>query len=260
MPRMSRTAPTHSAPIIPGFHIRSSRFVSLALACFAAGCAERGDDTLVFPNGSAASDASAEPAPAPAVQPTTTIPTTTIPASIQSEIREHVTLYEGGSPPNIEGCYLISPEQLSYSNIASDNIGWSPSPTTLCFQRKLGNYLYSYREVEGTKRDSSDSVHVIGSGNTFTAYLTTTGISSDIATKMAVVIAGIKTDAGIRSISYTFTMLSKGADPNERLVKVGAIRSFIDGDGLAATTAAIAGRAAAPRSGDALGTPTSVDR
>ena len=185
-------------------------------------CSGEGSDTIVLSTTSPSS-------------PNAVIPDAVIPSYIQSELKEHSTINEGSNPPNIAGCYLISPMKLMYSNIHSDSIGKVYTPMTVCFTKKNGTNLYSYTETEGNQSGASDSVHVIGKGSDFTAYFTTTGISSGVANKEAIIISGTKNSDGIRNLEYSFTMLSKDPDLSGKLVDVGAIRSFFDGDRLSSS-------------------------
>lgn len=234
-------------------HIPGNIKVVFAVGCLAASpcllsCAGEGDTTIVLPeNELEVSSVTTRTSPTGST-PGTSIPTSVIPKTIQTEIKAHSKIYEGSSPPNIQGCYLIDPMKMTYSNIPGDSIGLTFIPMTICFYASSRTNIYLYTEFEGDSHGSSDSVHVIGSGNNFTAYFTASGYSSAIYNTHAVVISGTKITAGIRDISYTFTMLSKDSDPTPLLVDVGAIRTAGDSDRLAENTNQSAGRRATPTS------------
>lgn len=230
---------------IPDNRLRIIKFACMIAMLSLASCAGNGDTTIVLPeNEPEISSITANPNPSGST-PGASIPTYVIPKSIQTEIKAHSKIYEGSTPPDIQGCYLISPMKMTYSNIPSDSVGTTFTPMTICFFASSRTNIYSYTEIEGTSSGSSDSVHVIGSGNNFTAYFTASGYSSDIYNTHAVIISGTKVSTGIRDISYTFTMVSKGADPTPLLVPVGSIRTAGDSDRLAENASQASARSTA---------------
>ena len=75
-----------------------------------------------------------------------------------------------------------------------------------------------------------------GSGNNFTVYLGLEGITTGIRVRMATVISGSVSTAGIRNLKYAFVMIEKGSDPNNQLMREGVFRIFCDRDGLSVPT------------------------
>lgn len=158
-----------------------------------------------------------------------------IPDSLQRKLKEHVTIYEGNYPADISGCFLQSPATLSYSNRAKDSsrIGSRYTDLLLCFERKAGSSLYSYKGTEyrndtAIGSESSDSVYLIGSGRNFTAYFVGSGTYGGTSWyREANVIAGVLKDSGVANLTNTFLMIDRG---DTSLVEAGTIRSFDDSD------------------------------
>lgn len=171
-----------------------------------------------------------------------------IPDSLQTRLKQHIAIYEGDDPPDIEGCYTQSHSVLTYSSRTGDSskIGKRYDDMTMCFERKADGSTYTFKgkeykndTVDGTH--SSDSIHVIGSGNRFTAYFVDTGsYSRSCWYKEATVITGVKRDSGIADLTYTFLMLDRG---DTSLVEIGTIRSFDDSDKFSPKAAKSAARA-----------------
>jgi hypothetical protein len=180
-------------------------------------CTSDGTDTIIVPS-----------------MPSATISTAAIPDSIQEKMENYIPIYEGTTPPNIEGSYVISPVKLVYA-AADDN---PPSAFTDLYIRFSNQNTATnravYDEKQGTAMAHSDSVLIIGSGNQFSAYFVSTGTSYGIYVKTTTVISGTVTASGISGLRYAFVMADKGADPKDSVVAVGTFRVFKDNDGLAA--------------------------
>jgi hypothetical protein len=154
-----------------------------------------------------------------------------VPVEYRLEMEQYMPLYNGETPPNIEGVYLVSPTQLVYST-DPDHTPDSFSNFTIEFsnQSRSKNIL-EYREIQVTSPASSDEVYIVGTDDNFTAYFTASGTSNGIKVKMATVISGIKSSSGVKNFYYAFVMLEKGKDTDNTLMNEGDFRIFKDGDG-----------------------------
>lgn len=188
--------------------------LSLAVPVFA-GCLKSEDTTIALPEiGTAAN---------------------VIPEEIRDGFELRMDIYEGTTPPDLTGDFLISPVKLSY---ASDGYVFqnSISDSYMSFYNKKGN-TYEYRRKEGNSEGYSPMVTVIGSGNNFTAYFTeeTHRDDGETWTRQATLLSGTLTANGIKDVEYAFIML-KTNDPNDIIMEENEYRIFYDGDGLAVRT------------------------
>lgn len=158
-----------------------------------------------------------------------------IPVEYRLLLEQAMPIYNGNTPPFIEGTYLVSKHELVNSSLAADSPGDIYVDKTIQFsnQDNQKNILsYSGKELD-ISFESSDSVYIIGAGNDFTIYFISIGESKGIYNKKASIISGTITDSGIQNYYFAFVMLEKGPDPEGKLVEEGTYRIFKDSDGLA---------------------------
>ncbi len=161
------------------------------------------------------------------------VPSDIIPDKIRVEFENTMQVHSGTTPPDISGEYLADNTTLIGSNLSYDEIGKRYSDIYVAFIKGTNGKL-SYRERQNSSEGGSDNVvvEVVGSGNNFTAYFTTTSVSNGISNKQSTIISGTKTKDGIRNFQYAFVMLEKGSDPGDyTLVPVDTYRVFNDADG-----------------------------
>ena len=177
----------------------------------------------------------------PAVPPSDPTPTVderinqVIPDDLREKVEEYITIYDGVNPPNVEGVYRLDPEVLVKSTLSGDYAG------------KVFTSQYHRYYNQDMKKNTIDMLYVTdgenewmkGSGaficgydDKFTIYFNSYGQNGSVTFKMAIVVSGSKTDAGIADLSWAFVMVEKGEDPYGDVVPVGTIRSFKDSDGL----------------------------
>lgn len=160
-----------------------------------------------------------------------------IPEALLTDIEKYMPIYEGTTPPNIEGVYLINPTTLVYTSDGQFKQGDSFNDKIIKFSNQNGaTNIVAYDSRESSSADSSELVSVNGTNDNFTAYFIAIGTTAGISTKTSTVISGTMTTSGIQDIKYAFIMLDKGADPDKKLMDVNAYRIFKDGDDLAANT------------------------
>lgn len=161
--------------------------------------------------------------------------TDVIPLEIRQEFDTHMDIYEGTTPPDISGTYLMAPNKLYYAS-DSDKAPSSFADSYFAFFNKQGN-TYEYKSKQSSSTGHSPLVTVIGSGDTFTAYFTERSQKDDGVTwsVMATLLSGRVTTRGIEDIKYAFIMLDVN-DPYDQIMEVNEYRVFYDGDGVAAST------------------------
>ncbi len=164
-----------------------------------------------------------------------------IPEDILDKMDDHMPIYEGITPPNVEGQFLISPLVITYDGTNQYSIGHVF--TDLYFQfmnQDMENNTLDYKEKAGNSSSTGTGAFISGEGDKFSVFFNTDGVNvysdSSVNYKQALVISGIMTPEGIKDIYYAFVMLSKGSDPYHHVIDVGGFRVFKDSDGLSVST------------------------
>lgn len=158
---------------------------------------------------------------------------------VKDSLKRWMPIYEGDTPPNIEGCYFVDPFETVYCQ-DQGNGGYNPGDIVNSIYTRFLNQSTSKNTVDfsrisanGNSTSEGKGAFIRGSGNNFTAFFDTEGATSGITTKTALVISGTKTAEGIKDFYYAFVMVEKGDDPNHQLMNEGVFRVFRDKDFLA---------------------------
>ncbi len=164
-----------------------------------------------------------------------------IPIEMQEKIKAYMPIYQGTIPPNIEGVYLVNPMNLVYSTIEDDyplnKTIFIDAVIKFSSQNDVTHLLSFSMNTPGNLQEStSTEVSVSGTNNDFTTYFIDNGTIDGICFKSATVISGTKTALGIQDFIYSFVLLEKGADPENKVIAVGDFRVFKDGNNLASDT------------------------
>lgn len=162
-----------------------------------------------------------------------------VPEDIQEKLSEHMPIYSGVNPPNVEGTYYMDPFEVVY---CEDN-NWDPGTIVQSYYCRFMNQNYIDNTIDfedinefGNGSDIGTGAFISGSGNNFTAFFNTIGETYGIATRHALMISGTKTSDGIKDLYYAFVMVEKGDDTNHPLMAEGIFRVFRDQDGLSVNT------------------------
>lgn len=191
----------------------------IALSITLTGCLKEGSETIALPFGR--------------------VPNTVIPDEIRDQLEHHMPIYEGITPPDISGKYLVKPNQLVYSSDGQFSVGYVFAPSYISFENQTASGMATYTEKCGSSTSESSDVYIVGSGNGFTAYFMTHEIhyddngDIDATCTTSNVVSGTITANGISNYRLAFVMLEKN-DPNNTLMDVNEFRVVEDGDGLAA--------------------------
>lgn len=158
-----------------------------------------------------------------------------VPPDLLAKLRPHMPIYNGTTPPLVNGTYLCNPSVMTYSSIDGDmDEGYNFADMLFRFlNQNTANNTLDYEEKQGEAQSSGKGYFISGSGVNFTVFFNITGTSYGIHIKTATVISGTKSGSGISNYRYAFLLLEKGADPDDKLVDVGTIRVFKDGNELA---------------------------
>ena len=158
-----------------------------------------------------------------------------VPADILSEIEKSMPVYEGDTPPEIEGVYVINPNELVIASAENISPGIVISNDTIKFtNQNAKTNVITFERKQTKENEYSNFVSIIGIGNNFTAYFAADGLTTEgINYKTATVISGTLTTNGIKDYHKAFIITEKDPDPNNVLFPAKAFRIFKDGNGLA---------------------------
>lgn len=165
-----------------------------------------------------------------------------VPEEILDKLDDHMPIYNGVNPPNVEGVYYIDPFVAVYCEDYG-NGGYEPGHIVYSHMIRFSNQNDDYNTLDYEERSNSGSrgegkgAFISGTGDNFTAFFNTSMVQSDGVTtsKTALVISGTKTSSGIKNLYYAFVMVEK-YDPYEELMEEGVFRVFKDEDGLSVNT------------------------
>lgn len=183
------------------------------------GCLREGIDTIALPFGK--------------------IPDAVIPSEIREQFSQYMPIYEGITPPNIEGDYLCQPDRLVFTSDYNFEVGHLFAPVYFKFANQTASGMAVYSEMQGTSSSDASEVYVVGEGNNFTAYFISNVEHRDddgnltATAKLSEIVSGTLTSEGIVNYRNAFILLEK-YDPYNELMNVNEYRVFEDGDGLAA--------------------------
>jgi len=161
-----------------------------------------------------------------------------IPSNLLTKLKGKMNIYDGDTPPSIDGCYLISPAFLVSSTLSDDSYGDKYCDNYIKFTDQNKNNVVTFNSYESYSNQvdtsSSNLVSIRGAGNFFTAYFTENtvdAIHNNTTATAATVISGEKLSSGIKNIRYAFLMISKN-DPDSVYVPINSIRIFADEDSI----------------------------
>ncbi len=160
-----------------------------------------------------------------------------IPEEIRNKMEEHIPIYDGANPPNIEGGYVISPCIMTFDSKGGYEYGHQFADSYIRFHNQdMVNNTLDYQEQQSSSQSIGTGCFISGEGDKFSIYFNTEGVTNyseyDITFKTALIISGIKTDEGIQDLYYAFVMVDKSDDPKPYIMAVGDYRVIKDGDGI----------------------------
>lgn len=187
------------------------------------GCLKEGDDTLVLPI------------------PDGKIPYSVIPKSLQDSLTANgFVIFEGMTPPTINGTYLSSPMNLDYASDSYQNLFYDLY-MTFSNQTARGKVRYSESQRD-TINGTSFFADVIGTDSNFTMYcyqnIASCGNQGDTLWRCttATIVSGQLVEGGIKNCQYSNIVLDKWAANdyfNSQMPDEGTFRIWSDGDSLA---------------------------
>ena len=162
-----------------------------------------------------------------------------VPEQIREKMRDHMPIYNGVNPPNIEGAYLIKP----YTTVFCEDGNYAPGHVIDTYKIKFLNQNFGDNTIDMIDYDTQTNAYdkgngafISGDGTNFTAFFSTEGYTKNIYNRTALVISGSKNGNDIQDLHYGFVMVEKGSDPDHKLMDVGVFRIFKDGDSVSEPT------------------------
>jgi len=144
-------------------------------------------------------------------------------------------VYDGLTPPTINGIFLFEPSLCIYDNSGANLKGAIFDSYEMKFsnQNTGANTIgYEYLDVEAGVDAGADAnaTFISGSGNNFTVFAQAKGVASGIDVTKLEVISGTKSGTSLTNVQYSTYLVSKGSDPTPLLAPVGTTRIFKDED------------------------------
>lgn len=160
-------------------------------------------------------------------------------STIDSLKKWGMTIYEGTTPPKLEGVYLVNNAECIFDNSNAPRLGLWRSDYKYKFYNQDNSKLTISLDYKATMAaDTAKGVgsFMSGNGNQFSVFLQTQGVANGINYKSTYVISGTKTDNGIVDWQDCFQLTQKDSDPTGILIKAGSTRIFKDQDKLSSIT------------------------
>lgn len=187
------------------------------------------------------------------------IPNEVLPEELHSQVCEYFTLFSGDNPVQVDGQFVSKPHRLLYTTVENDTVEIY-NDRYICFvvnhnggvdfygKQWDDQYQKYYEEVfRDLKR--------VGEGDNFTCYYLTEAYPDGLYALQSTIFSGKwnQSYGGLKDFQVAVVLLETSGNPN--LAPVNSFRILGDGDGLAADTAWLYGKA--PVSGSV--TPTDFD-
>ena len=160
-----------------------------------------------------------------------------IPRVYLNNIKKHMPIYVGDTPPNVEGSYYMNPYVTAYFSDSDSDPGRTLTSQIVNFSNQNGNILTVNTLDDGDDTYYySDGTHITGYGNYFTVFYDLLGYlersnGEKIDVRVARIYSGKITSTGISDLYYAFTFTEKGDDPDDEYIDVGVFRIYKDKDG-----------------------------
>lgn len=160
-----------------------------------------------------------------------------IPRKVLNNIKKHMPIYLGDTPPNVEGSYYLNPYVTAYFSDTDKDPERTLTSQILNFSNQNGNILTVNTLDDGDNTYYyTKGTHITGYGNYFTVFYDFLGYlersnGEKIDIRVARIYSGKITSTGISDLYYAFTFTEKGDDPDDEYIDVGVFRIYKDKDG-----------------------------
>lgn len=154
-----------------------------------------------------------------------------IPTEIVNILKQYMPIYDGLTPPTLNGGFVMRPMWMQYSSIEND--GMFEDQNFGDNYMLFSNMNHTTRKLDYKEKQASTSSYALdsyisGFNDKFTVFFITIGNTEGYQVKQATVISGTLVARGINDCNYAFVMVDNGGHPE--LVDAGTYRIFIDKD------------------------------
>ena len=151
-----------------------------------------------------------------------------IPQQYIDILDDYIPIYEGNTPPIIEGVWLMDPSELYYDS--EGYYDYSFAPAYWWFYDQSGVDISMMMTQDLGDLTTGEGAFISGSGNNFTIYFNDyTSRSNGAWMVSASIISGTKSSSYIKNMRYAFIVLDT-YDPEEEMMTPGMWRVIEDGD------------------------------
>lgn len=143
----------------------------------------------------------------------------------------YIPIYEGNTPPDIEGVWLVSPNELYYDSMGGTRDDYNFADDYLWFYEQKSDNTLSMMSTQNLGDLSvAEGVFISGTGSNFTIYFNEYSTFDDGAWLVkATLISGTKSGSRITNLRNAFIILDD-YDPNDHYMNVGDFRVLEDAD------------------------------
>ena len=154
-----------------------------------------------------------------------------IPDAYIDLLSPYIPIYEGNTPPDIEGVWYISPLELYYDSNGAERDDFNFAPNYVHFYNQTSANTLSMESTQNLGDYSiAEGVFVSGSGNNFTVYFNEYKTQEDGSwSVMATLISGTKSGSTIKNYREAFIVLDD-YDVNGKYMDTGDFRVVEDAD------------------------------
>jgi hypothetical protein len=150
------------------------------------------------------------------------------------------TVYEGTTPPTLNGIFLMHPDSCIYDNSPGQFKGQLFDDYKFDFTDQ-NNTLFTISVAQkdmasGTLSAPPVLTYISGSGNNFSVFLYRTSSPTGISIEQFNVLSGTLISTGIQGFQNTYYLRKKTGDPNNTIAPAGTIRVFVNGGAGVAVT------------------------
>ena len=154
-----------------------------------------------------------------------------IPQEYIDILKPHITIYDGITPPNVEGVFLCSPNLLYYDSKGNFSYNDKFADDYIQFYNQATNNTLNMMSTQNLGDLSvADGVFISGNGNNFSVYFNEyTSYDDGSWLVSATIISATKDGNKLKNYKKAFIILND-YDPNDQFMDVGDYRVLYDGD------------------------------
>lgn len=173
------------------------------------------------------------------------VPEEVLPTASQDSITKYMNIYEGDTPPELNGQFLSKPHKLIYASYDPENDSTFFYDRYVAFVFSSGHGIDFYgKQWDDSLQDAQGNYHagyyeehiqnlkITGTGDNFSCYYITEGYPNGMYAKQSTIFSGewVKGE-GLKDFKVAVILVETSGNPN--LQPKGSFRILGDADGLA---------------------------